>query len=191
MEIHTPKPTQVAPSLFIGSLHDYHNSDNPFSPHRGSVMISDQINSDFEWSILHAAKEPYHREFVDSEGRGAPKDDPEHFFAKRGIYMALNLVDAKDPAYIPMVVVNAGLEFIDEELKKGRKVFVHCNQGISRAPSFGLLWMVGAGLIEDVLTFESAMAEYKEKHYPAYEPGAGMAGFMKENWDQVYSRKRF
>jgi len=93
--------------------------------------------------------------------------------------MALNLVDAKDPEYIPLVVVNAGLEFIDEELKKGRKVFVHCNQGISRAPSFGLLWMVGAGLIEDVSTFESAMAEYKEKHYPAYEPGA-CSGWAKQ-----------
>lgn len=56
-----------------------------------------------DWMVLHAAKEPWHREFVGYSGRGAPKDSPEYLWALRGNRLALNLEKFREiyPAFNP------------------------------------------------------------------------------------------
>ena len=119
-----------------------------------------------DWWVLHAAKEPYHRRFLGYTSRGADQDNPEYLFARRGVKLALNLVDARDASYIPDEVIEAGLAFIDEALATAAHVLVHCNKGESRAPSLALLWLHRNGLVNSIAEFQ--------RLYPRYIPGKGM-----------------
>ena len=132
------------------------------------------------WAIVHAAKEPFHREALGYTGRAAPKEHAEYLIARRGERLILNLVDAPDPAYIPQMLLDEALKFIHERLAVGRRVLVHCNQGESRAPTIGLLYLVAYsdGWPFRGLAFDQAEEVFREI-YPAYAPGAGMRGAAK------------
>jgi predicted protein tyrosine phosphatase len=119
-----------------------------------------------DWWVLHAAKEPYHRRFVGYTSVGADPDGEEYLFARRGVKLALNLVDARDIKYIPDAVLDAGLAFIDEAMATAAHVLVHCNKGESRGPSLALLWLHKQGLVTSIREFQ--------RLYPRYIPGKGM-----------------
>ena len=74
----------IHPNLYVGHQGDYEH----------------QVKGQEGWAVVHACKEPYHRQLLGYATRGAPKDDPEYYFAERGSRLYLNLVDAPDPAYI-------------------------------------------------------------------------------------------
>lgn len=58
--------------------------------------------------------------------------------AKRETRLILNLVDLENPAYIAKEIKDKVLRFIGQNLEEaGRKVLVHCNQGMSRSPGIG------------------------------------------------------
>lgn len=132
------------------------------------------------WFVIHACKEPYHRAALGYTSHGAPKGDPEYLFARRGGTLALNLVDAADPAYIPPAVIAAALEAITAHIGKV-KVLVHCNQGRSRSPTIALLWMALATEAFDDLTYDQAASAFTY-HYPPFAPNSGMAGFARLVW---------
>ena len=134
-----------------------------------------------EWAIVHACKEPFHRQFVGYTGRGCPKDNPEYLWAERGNRLALNIVDAPDPKFFAKEMIDKGLDFIEQKLGEGRKVLVHCNEGMSRSPSICLLYLIKHGIIKGE-TLEDCEAEFM-KVYPEYNPGAGMRGFVKQHWE--------
>lgn len=139
------------------------------------------------WGVLHACKEPYHRNALGYTGRAAPKLHPEYLFALRGDRCALNLVDADDPAFIPPAVIEAALGFIDGHMAVGHKVLVHCNQGQSRAPSVALAWLAGERAVPQ--DHEAAIQAFT-KLYPDYRPNAGVAGYLKANWSDLWHRKQ-
>lgn len=133
-----------------------------------------------EWAILHAAKEPYHRQFVKYIGRGAPKNHPEYLWAERGNRLALNLVDAPSPEFFDKRIINKALEFIGRKLGEGCKVLVHCNKGESRSPSLCLLYLIKVGLLKGP-SLQDYMAEFYGI-YPEYMPGDGIWLFIRDNW---------
>lgn len=108
--------TEIHKNLFIGNENDY------------EFKVKNQEG----WSVIHACKEPYHRQALGFLGRGAPKDHPEYLMAKRENRLILNLVDVENPAYIAKEIIDEALEFIDQRLKEGRKVLVNCNHEMSR-----------------------------------------------------------
>jgi hypothetical protein len=108
---------KVMQNLFVGNEVDYETN----------------VRNDNSWAVVHACKEPYHRQALGYSGRGAPKGHPEYLIAKRGTRLILNMVDADNPAYIPKEIIDAALQFIHEQLASGKKVLVHCNQGASRS----------------------------------------------------------
>ena len=57
------------------------------------------------------------------------------------------------------------------------KVLVHCNQGMSRSPGIGLLYLAKEGMIDNS-SFEKALAEFKEI-YPGVNMAGGMRGFLE------------
>ena len=59
--------------------------------------------------------------------------------AKKENRLILNLVDVENPAYIAREMMDEVLRFIDQSLEAGKKMLVHCNQGLSRSPGIGLL----------------------------------------------------
>lgn len=155
---------EIFPNLFIGTEQDYER----------------QVRGQHDWMIVHACKEPYHRNELGYTSRGAPKGHPEYLIARRANRLILNLVDAPDPAYIPKEIIDAALEFIHKGLSESHKVLVHCNLGESRSPSIGLLYLA---IYTDKLSKDFSLAEQAFRNiYPAYNPRAGMRGFLAENW---------
>ncbi len=128
---------------------------------------------DLTWAIVHAAKEPYHRMLLGYTTPGAPKDHEEYYLARRGDTIYLNLIDAPKVEFIPEQIIKAAIEFIDEEIKAGKTVFVHCNQGESRAPSIALLYLYIRGDFFEETDPELVIEEFI-KIYPGYNPGQGM-----------------
>jgi predicted protein tyrosine phosphatase len=157
---------EICPGLFVGDENDY------------EMEVKHQAG----WWVVHVCKEPYHRQLLGYRTRGAPKEHPEYLVARRANRLFLNLVDADDPAYIPKEIVDAALRFIDEGLKSGDRVLVHCNQGESRSPSLGLLYLAlhtdcipRTSLVEAEAAFRGI--------YPPYSPKGGMRGFLLNHWD--------
>lgn len=160
---------EVYPSLFVGNEADACN-----------VLYAPG------WYIVHAYKEPFHRQALGYAGRGAPKDHPEYLVAKRDGRLILNLIDAPNPAYIPKEVIDAALEAIHQNVSQS-KVLVHCNQGMSRSPTIALLYLLKH---TEELNFESlsGMLEKFKTLYPAYSPAKGMAGFVEKYWLEYAGR---
>jgi predicted protein tyrosine phosphatase len=157
---------QVYPNLYVGSQDDYERSRAEFTA----------------WLVIHACKEPYHRQALGYTGRAASKDHPEDLIAKRDNRLILNLVDAADPAYIPDQIMDTAIGEIHAALPRGQKVFVHCNQGHSRSPAIAMLYL---GTHTDVLpvSFEEAFAKFNGI-YPPFAPAGGTLGFLRRRWSQ-------
>jgi predicted protein tyrosine phosphatase len=134
------------------------------------------------WAVVHACKEPYHRQMVGYVGRGAPTDDDEYLFARRGSRLALNLVDVADPKFIHRDIIDEAMSFIAEHYGSGTPTFVHCNQGGSRGPTIAMLYM--APQLPE--RFEDAEGAFREL-YPSYLPAGGMRGYAKAHWSDYHA----
>ena len=131
------------------------------------------------WCIVHAAKEPRHRDALGYTGRGAPKENPEYLIARRGNELMLNLVDmAKVSPEFTDPIFTAAHDFMREALADGKQVLIHCNEGKSRAPTIAMLY-----LMDRNLPFDEAMEKFREI-YPAYDPGAGMLEYARNAWSE-------
>jgi len=156
---------EICPGLFIGTEVDYES----------------QVRSQPGWWVVHACKEPYHRQLLGYTGRAAPKIHPEYLFARRQKQLYLNLVDVDDPNYIPKQIIDAALGFIDEGLRSGERVLVHCNLGESRSPSIGLLYLAARTNAVSSGSLPAAEADFRGL-YPTYNPKGGMRGFLLQHW---------
>ena len=157
---------EVSENIYVGNQADYES---------GTFIPS-------EWSFLLAAKEPWHRQALGYTGRAAAKDDPEYLIARRDNKLILNLVDAPKSIFFDKRVIDAGLDFIEEQLSEDKKVLICCNQGESRSASIALLYLIKHGFVQGD-TLEDCEAEFL-KLYPEYNPGEGMRGFVKENFEE-------
>ena len=155
---------EVAPNFYVGNELDFEHT----------------VRQQSGWAVVHACKEPYHRQALGYSGRGAPKDHPEYLIAHRGDRLILNLVDVDNPAYIAKEIMDAALQFIAANLESGKKVLVHCNQGASRSAGIALLYLAKAGQIphDNFTTDEQAFREI----YPPCAMAAGIRGFLMQNW---------
>jgi hypothetical protein len=93
--------TEIHKNLYVGNETDY------------ELKV---INQD-GWNVIHACKEPYHRQALSYSGRGAPKDHPEYLMAKRENRLILNLVDVENPAYIAKEIMDEALQFIAQNME--------------------------------------------------------------------------
>ena len=134
--------------------------------------------------VIHACKEPYHRMALGYKGRGAPKDSEEYLIAERGNELCLNLIDADDPKYIPLTIMISAVQEIDYQLEQKNKIFVHCNEGKSRAPGIVFMYL----MLENIIgksSYEEAVKKFKDV-YPLFEPANGINQFLKETYDLYY-----
>lgn len=154
--------TEIYQNLFVGSLIDYEQN---------------QFNEDFYF--VQACKEPCHRKALGYSGRSADENHPEYLIAYRERRIILNMIDPPTSKYFENVLFEKSLNFIDEHLKSGKKVLIHCNQGFSRSPSIGLLYLATIKKI-DSSSFENAESDFL-KLYPNYKPN-GIKEFLILNW---------
>lgn len=158
---------EVYTDLFVGDQQDY------------------ELNVAHEdgWAVVHACKEPYHRQALGYAGRGAPKDHPEYLVARRGQRLILNMIDADSPAFFAAEMIDAALDFIEQALAGDQKVLVHCNQGQSRSPAIALLYMVSRLNALPTSSLEAAEEKFKSL-YSDYAPKPGIRGYLAQHWER-------
>ena len=158
---------EIHPNLYVGHQGDYEH----------------QVKGQDGWAVVHACKEPYHRQLLGYGTRGAPKDHADYLYAERGNRLYLNLVDAPRPAYIPKEIINKAIAFIHEKLAEDLKVLVHCNQGESRSPGIGFLYLLRGTDVLPLTSLDAALAKFRQI-YPAFSPSGGISGFIAANWEE-------
>ncbi len=129
------------------------------------------------WHVVHACKEPYHRQLLGYTGRAAPKPHPDNLVADQGNRLFLNLIDAHDPAYIPKEIIDAAIGFVNKTVQSGGRVLLHCNQSRARSPSIGLIYLAIHTKLISRTSRPYAKAEY-QRLYPYYNPNRSMRGFL-------------
>ena len=158
---------EVHPNIFVGSAVDYEQ----------------RVRGESGWAVVHACKEPYHRQALGYSGRSAPSTHPEYLFARREDRLFLNLVDADEPRYFSKEIMIAAISFIHEALASGKKVLIHCNQGESRGPSIALLFLACRLSVIPSDSLESSEIAFRVL-YPEYRPKNGIRGHLLEYWAQ-------
>ncbi len=167
-------------SLFCGNEQDFYNDLLcTYAPVKSEMELLSCMPEG--WAVVHACKEPFHRMALQYVGRGCPKEHPDYLYSERmGNRLAMNIVDAPKAEFFAIEMIDKAVCFIDDSLKKGLNVLIHCNEGKSRSASISLLYLIKKGIIAGD-TFEDCEAEFM-KLYPDYNPGEGMRGFCKLNW---------
>ena len=147
----------------------------------GDDAAYDKLKDNKRWSFLRCCKygPGGHQQTLDYHTLAAP-DGKNKFWVRRGNLLALNLLDLDDPNFVDPCMIQSGLDFVNEELKKGQKVLISCNQGRSRGPTVGLLWLRQTGNMPHA--FLLSVRIYRELFYPYYEPGQGIEQFARERW---------
>jgi predicted protein tyrosine phosphatase len=77
--------------------------------------------------------------------------------------------------------MDRSLDFIQKSLEVGRRVLVHCNQGHSRGPSIGLLYLGARTNLYCGLDHNEAHDRFLELYHD-YFPRPGLRGFLAANW---------
>ena len=155
---------EIMKNLFVGNGMDY------------------ELDIKFQkgWAIVQAAKEPYHRKAVGYVKTNCDKNHPEYFFAYRDDRLILNLLDEHNPKLVPNIVIDTAIKFIDEKLAQDKRVFLHCNAGMSRSSSIGMLYLAHCNRFGN-RDFFAAERIYRDI-YPPYAPARGMYLYMLKNW---------
>ena len=164
---------ELLPNLYVGNQQDYEQ----------------KVKLEPGWLVVQACKFPYHRSALGHAGTAAPQDHPEYLVARRQNRLILNMIDVQEPSYFSREMIDAALSFIHEGLAAGNRVLVHCNQGESRSPSIGLLYLAVYTDRLPVSSFFEAEAAFR-KLYPPYNPKAGIRGFMMANWPAYMSGRK-
>lgn len=156
----------VYPHLYVGSDEDYW-----------------KLKQQTGWSFVRACKfgPGGHQQTLGYTTPGAPKDE-NYLSVRRGNRVALNMIDLDDPNYFSPELINAGLDFIHEQLEAGKKVLVACNKGHSRGPSIAMLYLRKIG--ELPYSFVRAETIFRTL-YPAYDPAQGVRQAARQMWAEL------
>ncbi len=136
----------------------------------GPLFIGDvEACNEFWGPTLHACKSPCYLQAV-----GGPQEPGSNLYLAAEIKnnLFLNLIDPAKPLFKAESFYRA-MKFLDSV----DHPLIHCNQGLSRAPSIALLWLNKRGYIPGN-TFDQA----KEGFMYPYRPGQGIAAFLRANW---------
>lgn len=136
------------------------------------------------WSFLHCCKDPYHKELVGYNGNLSPIH-PDYAYKIIRNRMALNLVDMDSYSanYLQFNkdMFEKAFNFLDNQLKAGNKVLIHCNQGESRSPSLTMLYLARIGALPKD-NFLNTFIKFKMK-YPIMNPKKNIITTVENLWD--------
>jgi len=154
---------EVAKRLFIGTERDCFYSEKN------------------EWAVIHACKFPCHQRALSYRG-SLPSNHPHYLTYERGSHLFLNIIDPLQPLF-KLPLFTASLDFIDNYIDE-RQVLIHCNHGLSRAPSIALLWLAKRKNAITNVSYRDAYTEFN-KIYPQYQPGNGIAHYLLDHWLEI------
>ncbi len=158
---------EVYKNLFVGSEADYKQDPDSFD----------------SWYVVHACKEPFHRNALGYKERSAPKNSPFYLFLYDSKHhLILNIVDAPNPRFFSDEMIDEAINYCIKGLNDGHKVFVHCNQGESRAPTIALMVLRKLGIVSQ--SFEDAVNSFSSI-YSCYKPNKGIFEYARKRWDRL------
>lgn len=136
----------------------------------GNIYIGGKWDCGVNLPTVHACKS-CHSKVV---GR-VRKGDAEYLVAYRGRDIFLNLVDMDVllPEYTAPIMV-AFLGFMSDGM------LIHCDQGISRSPSLGMLYLAYKGVLP--ASYKDARREF-DILYPWYAPNKGIDTYLRGVFD--------
>ena len=155
------------------------------------VEISDRVfigsglscrSGDNEWAIVHACKSPCHQNAVGYSG-SLKNTHPNYLVFEQNNDLFLNIIDPSVPMFLPLLFTSF-LKFADNFWQAGKKILIHCNQGESRAPSLGLLFLSKCNKIISNESYEKARQEFINL-YHSYNPGKGIQIYLSKNWSAL------
>lgn len=154
---------EVYPNLFIGNDNDcfYHEKEH--------------------WAVIHACKSPCHQRVLRYKGN-LSEGHPNYLIYEKSNHLFLNIIDPPTPLFKAQLFTRS-LDFIGDRFPE-RKVLIHCNNGLSRAPSIALLFL--AKRIRKIAneSYMLAATDFK-KLYPCYQPGRGIVCYLLQNWSSL------
>ncbi|MDY6862946.1 MAG: hypothetical protein SV062_08155 [Thermodesulfobacteriota bacterium] len=132
--------------------------------------------------IIHACKYPcYHRI---TRGIKYETDSPEYLFVEYPHDLYLNIIDPDKPLFMKGTF-DVFLYFMDEKWGKERNnIIIHCNEGVSRAPSLGLLFLAKNLKAISNDSYDAAREDFF-KIFPEYMPKNGIVQFLTKNWGDI------
>ena len=158
--------TEIYKDIFIGNEQDYY-----------------AIQNESGWAVLHCCKHPFHCQFVGYRGKLSPSH-PDYAFKRLGNEMALNLVDMDtfSESYLEFnrKMFETAFNFLDEYREQGYKILIHCNQGESRGPTLGMLYVATLGAF-GYADFETSVQKLREI-YPTYSPKKNIFLTVENLW---------
>jgi predicted protein tyrosine phosphatase len=134
------------------------------------------------WAVVHACKSPCHQRAVGYRG-SLPSSHPHHLVLERERDLFLNIIDPPRPLF-QRATFSTFLGFTARHWQAGAEVFIHCNQGESRAPSLAALFMARHLGALDASSFDAASRELA-RIYPTYFPAAGILHYLRQEWDRL------
>jgi hypothetical protein len=154
-------------NLFIGTMNDIAQTN------------------DRDWAFVHATQSIHYKIFGWNTTTNKPnKDHPNYIFYEKDNRVSLNWVDGAAHLYnwSGVETFNKILDFI-EKWSNQRKVLIHCDQGQSRAPTLGVLYLAKRLKIIPDDCFISAKNEFI-KLYPNYLP-SGIGDYVNDKWEKI------
>ena len=140
---------------------------------------SDCFSGAGSWAVIHACRHPCFRRAI--RRHGMSEQPPAYLEDGPNLY--LDIFDG--PArYFSIAPFEAFLSFASRHWQKDCGILIHCNQGISRAPSLAMLLLAKHAKVLPSATFDEAMTAFS-KRIPDCSPGEGIRSFLREHWTQL------
>lgn len=148
---------EVYKDIFVGSKDDLRFTDEK------------------EYAFVHATKTVF-------------KKDDDEVVNEENNHLYLNWVDSKDSKYFNynnegVSVFIKVLDFIDKWINK-RKVFLHCDEGVSRSPTIAMVYMAKRVKCINNRDYIYANRDFSDI-YNSYWAGKGISDFVFKNWFNI------
>lgn len=137
-----------------------------------------------DWAVIHACKTPCHQRAV-GYTRNLDRRHPSYLILERGKHLFLNIVDMEKPLLHKFAgpIIEAALEFIEKNIITNN-LLIHCNQGLSRVPSIGLLYLAKRTDLISNASYREAAQDFLQI-YRRYQPGRGIDIYLSNNWKKI------
>lgn len=168
---------EIYKSIFVGNKEDYY-------------CVEDNRNFDF----CLCAK-TYHKEYARLDGAdfdgytgNMNNSESEYLIAERPLngMLAVNLIDAPKVEYIPKVIIDRCIKFIDES--ENKYILIACDRGESRSVGIAFMYGIKQGFFDDCKNYSQALEMFRQK-CETINFGKGIEQYTINYWNE-YQIKR-
>jgi hypothetical protein len=136
--------------------------------------LADCFEGAARWAVVHACRQPCFRRAA--RRLGTASESRTHLENGQNLY--LDLVDGPAQCF-SMLPFEAFLSFASRYWSRGFGVLIHCNEGMSRGPSLGMLFLAKHSTALPSGSYDETSAAFSQL-LPGYSPGEGILSFLRD-----------